>query len=68
MKDKYLQMLDLLLQVHDPTIARFLDIESEDQLDDKIEVLTDLKEGKTPAQIPKYYSILPDMDKEQHWD
>ena len=68
MEDKYMEMISLLATVHDPMVHRFLDAESEECLDDKIEVLTALKNGKSPSEIPKYYSILENMKDEQHWD
>lgn len=36
----------------------FFDTTSDEKLDLKIEVLTDLKKGKTIAEIPKFYDIL----------
>jgi hypothetical protein len=63
-------MIELLSQVKDPMVHAFFDTDSEELLDEKIEVLTALIEGKTPSEIPKYYDILelkPD-DNESHWD
>ena len=57
-EDKYEQMIDLFLQVRDPLVHRFFDLDSENLLDEKIEVLTALKNGKKPYEIPKYYDIL----------
>ena len=37
-------------------------------LDEKIEVLTALKNGKKPEEIPKYYAILEKFTPDQHWD
>ena len=37
-------------------------------LDEKIEVLTALKDGKPPDQIPNYYSVLENFSPDQHWD
>lgn len=68
MEEKYIEMLNLLDQVNDPLVHRFLNIESEEGLDDKIEVLKALIAGKSPAEIPKYYSILEGLDSTQHWD
>lgn len=59
----------LLLDVHDPMIHAFFDKDSEELLDEKIEVLTALIEGKTPSEIPNYYKILElKSDDEVHWD
>lgn len=62
-------MMELFPQVKDPMIHTFFDINSEELLDEKIEVLTALIEGKTPSEIPKYYDILElKPDDESHWD
>ena len=38
-------------------------------LDEKIEVLTALKEGRKPSEIPKYYDILELYPEEgAQWD
>lgn len=58
----------LLAEVSDVLIDRFFDMDSEELLDEKIEVLTDLKKEKPPDQIPNYYSILENFDPDQHWD
>lgn len=61
--------MELLPQVHDPMVNQFFDVESEELLDEKIEVLTALIEGKTPSEIPKYYDILElKPDDDTHWD
>ena len=57
-EEKWMQVSDLLLDVHDPLVHKFFDLDSEDMLDLKIEVLTKLKDGIPPADIPEYYSIL----------
>ena len=54
---KLLIIASLLAEVHHP-LLRFFDFESEEMLDDKIQVLTDLKNGKTISEIPKFYDIL----------
>lgn len=67
-EEKYMKIADLLSQVSDPVVHRFFDLESEELLDEKIEVLTALVQGKPPAEIPDYYKILELMDNTQHWD
>lgn len=55
-----------LIQVHvlldeipfDRLIMKFFDPSSEEMLDLKIKVLTQLKDGIPPADIPEYYDIL----------
>ncbi len=60
---------DLLPKVQDPLVQRFFDSDSEEFLDEKIEVLQALVKGKTPGEIPKYYDILELMPKDnEHWD
>lgn len=57
-EEKWMIVSDLLLDVHDILVHKFFDINSEEQLDLKIEVLTQLKNGVPPSDIPEYYSIL----------
>lgn len=68
--EKKIKVLDLLAEVGDSEFARFFDMDSEKMLDDKIEVLTALKDGKTIAEIPKYYKVLELMPKGEGklWD
>lgn len=52
---------------------KFLDVESDKMLDEKIEVLTKLSSGVPPAEIPNYYDILelyPKKEDSKHimWD
>ena len=58
----------LLAEVSDVLVDRFFDADSEELLDEKIEVLTALKDGKPPDQIPNYYSVLENFSPDQHWD
>lgn len=58
----------LLTEVSDVLVDRFFDLDSENLLDEKIEVLTALKNGKKPEEIPKYYVILEKFTPDQHWD
>jgi len=62
------QILDLLIEVDDDLVGRYFDDDSDEMLDDKIEVLTALKEGKEIKDIPKYYDILELLPKEGIWD
>lgn len=70
-EEKMMQVMDLYAEVmyKDTLVEKFFDIESEENLDLKIKVLTQLKNGIPPADIPEYYSILelyPADDKK--WD
>lgn len=58
---------DLLCEVYTPEM-RYFDLESDKMLDEKIKVLEALKDGKTIAEIPKFYDILELMPKEGIWD
>jgi len=62
------QIFDLLIEVDDDLVGRYFDDDSDEMLDDKIEVLTALKEGKEIKDIPKYYDILELLPKEGIWD
>ena len=58
--DKMIQVMELYAEVMhiDQLVAKFFDIDSEELLDQKINVLTQLKNSTPPADIPDYYSIL----------
>ena len=67
-EEKLLIIASLLAEVYEP-LLRFFDFESEEMLDDKIEVLTALKNGKTISEIPKFYDILELYpDENEMWD
>lgn len=65
---KKLKVMDLLFAVDDLLVKQFFDIESDKLLDEKIEVLSALKKGVAPADIPKYYDVLELYPKDQMWD
>ena len=67
-EEKLMKVHHLLTEVDDVLIDRFFDTDSEKLLDEKIEVLTALKNGKKPEEIPKYYAILEKFTPDQHWD
>lgn len=58
---------DLLCDVYQPEL-RFLDLDSEEMLDEKLEVLKALKAGKSIGEIPKFYDVLELMPKDGMWD
>ena len=64
---KLIKVHQLLTEVSDVLVDRFFDLDSENLLDEKI-VLTALKNGKKPEEIPKYYAILEKFTPDQHWD
>jgi len=52
-----------------PMLTQFFDLDSDRLLDEKIEVLTALKEGKQISDIPNFYDILELYPKDvTHWD
>lgn len=67
---KSIRISELLGEVDfPPMMMQFFDLDSDKFLDEKIEVLTALKEGKTISEIPKFYDILELYPKDDtHWD
>lgn len=57
MEEKMLIIMDLLT-IFDEPFLKFFNINSNKNLDIKIKVLTELKEGKTISEIPKFYNFL----------
>ena len=52
-----------------PMLTQFFDLDSDRLLDEKIEVLTALKEGKQISDIPNFYDILELYPEDvTHWD
>ena len=56
-----------------PMLLQFFDCGSDKLLDEKIEVLTALKEGKTISEIPNFYDVLELYPKDNetakiYWD
>ena len=67
--EKTEKIFSLLMDVDDELVRKFFDLESSEKLDEKIKVLTELKEGKKPEEIPEYYSILELYPNDgQAWD
>lgn len=71
MNEKMMQVMELHADVawKDQLVYKFFDLDSEEMLDLKISVLTQLKNDVPPSDIPEYYSILelyPADD--QMWD
>lgn len=68
-ESKKYQINDLLMEITFPPLEQFFDSESNQLLDEKIEVLTALKEGKQISDIPNFYDILELYPKAgTHWD
>lgn len=71
MNTKMIQVMELYAEVMyiDELVSMFFDLDSEEMLDLKIEVLTQLKNGVPPDNIPEYYSILELYPADgQMWD
>lgn len=67
--EKKAKIIDLLFSVNCYEIDNFFDLESDKMLDEKIEVLTALKDGKQIKDIPNFYKVLELMPEDgQKWD
>lgn len=65
-EEKKVKIMQLISGIDEP-LLEFLDIDSDEMLDEKIDVLEQLKEGKTIEMIPNFYNIL-EKDMEYNWD
>lgn len=70
---KYLKIIERYSEVDDYLIHKFFDLDSYEMLDEKLEVLEDLINGKNPKEIPNYYKILEKYPKNENnnnieWD
>ncbi len=61
------EIRELLAEVYVPEF-RFFDRDSDEMLDEKIEVLKALKAGKTIGEIPDFYKVLELMPDGEMWD
>lgn len=70
-EEKKIKIMMLLSngKVYNDFIRRFFDIDSDEMLDEKIQVLTDLANGKKMGEIPNFYNILELYPKDgEMWD
>lgn len=67
-REKMLKIEDLYASVFGIPELKFFDLNSEELLGEKIEVLTQLKKGKQIGDIPDFYKVLEKMPKEGIWD
>lgn len=68
-ESKKLQIMGLLREVSDPIFEKFFDVNSNELLDEKIEVLRALKDRKLVSDIPNYYKVLELYpNKDMLWD
>ena len=68
--EKGVKVRELFFEVDfPPMLTQFFDLDSDRLLDETIEVLTALKEGKQISDIPNFYTILELYPKDgTHWD
>lgn len=68
--EKMLKVEDLYAKVIARGIPelKYFVLSSEELLDEKIEVLTQLNKGKTIEEIPNFYEVLEKLPKEGVWD
>ena len=66
MEDKKGVIIDLLMQINDPILLEFFDIESDKMLDEKIEILQRCANGENIMEIGIH--ILEKMPKDERWD
>jgi hypothetical protein len=66
--EKMLKVEDLYAEVYGIPELKYFDLSSEELLDEKIEVLTQLKKGKKIGEIPNFYAVLEKLPKEGKWD
>lgn len=66
--EKKAEIMDLLMEVDDQLISKFFDVDSNDLLDEKLEVLKAIKDGKAPGDIEKYYEVLELYPEDEMWD
>lgn len=65
---KKARVFDLWMEtiiVFPPMLRQFFDLDSDKLLDEKITVLTALKEGKYISDVPKFYDVLELYPKNQ---
>ena len=60
--------MDLLSYAIGIPEMKYFNLDSDELLDEKIEVLTQIKEGKTIAEIPNFYKVLEDLPEDDMWD
>jgi hypothetical protein len=66
MEDKKGKIIDLLMQINDPILLEYFDIESDKMLDEKIEILQRCANGENIMEIGVH--ILEKMPKNGIWD
>lgn len=67
-QEKLLKVAELLAYSFGVPEMKYFNVESEELLDEKIEVLTQIKEGKPIEEIPNFYKVLEDLPTESIYD
>lgn len=67
-EEKYIQFLELMSKVSDPLITNHMDLDSEENLDEKIAVLEQIIAGKPLKEIEGLYEVLGLDDPDLNWD
>jgi len=69
-EEKKMKIIDLLPYAVGIPEIKYFNLESDELLDEKIEVLEQIKSGKTIGEIPKFYEVLEDLPKDRGtmWD
>lgn len=69
-EQKYFDVINLAYEVFDLLFIRFFDFQSMEMLDEKLEVLKALKNGKRYDEIPNFYKVLENYptDNSVSWD
>ena len=67
-EEKKVKIFDLLSSAIGIPEMKYFNLDSDELLDEKIEVLTQIKEGKTIAEIPNFYKVLEDLPEDDMWD
>ena len=63
------KIFDLYTKFDNMLVDKFFDFESEEMLDEKVEVFTALAEGKKESEIPNFYKVLELYPQDgQIWD
>lgn len=66
MEDKKGEIIKLLIQINDPVLLEFFDIDSNEMLDEKIEILRRCANGENIMEIGLH--ILEKMPSDGIWD
>lgn len=68
MLSKRIEVVDLFMQAHLGRLASYFDLDSTENLDDKIRVLREVIEGKPLDEIDGFMGIFELLPKDGLWD